>query len=554
MSNKWDASFDVVVVGSGSGGLTAALTAQLKGLKSLVIEKTSKYGGSSALSGGALWIPNNFYLEQAGLRDTYDKAMAYMNSTVGDRVSDARKEAYVKRGGEMLRFLYGNTTYVRFRYTPAYSDYYPEHAGGNPNGRSIEPLMVDLRKLGDDLPNMRENGLPTKGLVMNTSEFHKVNMITRTWIGKRTSIKLGMRLIGSKITGAKYATLGSALIARLRMAHLEVKGDMWLNTSFVDYVTDNGRVIGITAERNGKQVRIEAKRGVILAAGGFSHNQQMRDKYLPAPSKVEWTSSAEAQTGDVIGASVRLGAKLDLMERVWGAPSVVPPGSKPFFLVADRGIPNMMAVNGAGERFVNECVPYHEFVDTMYAKDRPDAKTSTCWIILDELAKKRYIFLGLFPGQPFPQKWLDSGFVKKAATPAELAKQMGVPADKLTATFERFNRFAKNGVDEDFHRGDSAYDRYYGDPTLKNPNLLALENGPFYAVPVVPGDIGTKGGLLTDEFARVVTDNGEVIEGLFATGNCSASVMGETYPGSGATIGPSMTFGYVAATCMAEQA
>ncbi|MDR9856248.1 FAD-dependent oxidoreductase [Paenibacillus sp. VCA1] len=550
---KWDASYDVVVVGSGAGGLTAALTARLKGFSSLVVEKTDKFGGSSSLSGGAIWVPNNVYLERAGLKDTMEKAEAYIDATVGDRVPAARKRAYLTRGPEMVKYLHEHTNHVRFKYIPGYSDYYPEAPGGFPQGRSVEPIVFDLKKLGEERNNMRRANLPTYGMVMNAYEFHKVNMITRTWIGKKTSLKIGMRLMRSIFTGYRPAALGEALIGRLRLSLMEAKGDVWLSTAFSEYVTEGGRVTGILAIRNGKTVRIEAKRGVILAAGGFSHSQPLRERYLPHPTSAEWTSAAEGQTGDILAASLRLGAGIDLMDRVWGAPSAVPPGEKPLFLVADRGIPNMMVVNGTGERYVNEAVPYHEFVDTMYAKNKPEAPTTPSWMILDQRAKNRYIFLGLFPGQPFPKRWLENGFVKKGGTPAELAGQIGMDPAKLTAAFERFNRMAERGVDEDFRRGQSAYDRYYGDPTLPNPSLAPIAKAPFYAVPVVPGDIGTKGGLVTDEYARVLKEDGTPIGGLFATGNCSAAVMGETYPGPGATLGPAMTFGYVAASYLAEQ-
>lgn len=549
---KWDASYDVVVVGSGAGGLTAALTAQLKGLTALVIEKTDQYGGSSSLSGGAIWVPNNVYLERAGLKDTMEKAEAYIEATVGDRVPAERKRAYLTRGPEMVKFLHEHTNHVRFEYIPGYSDYYPEAPGGFPQGRSVEPVVFDLKKLGEERKRIRRANLPTYGMVMNAYEFHKVNMITRTWIGKKTSLKIGMRLMRSICTGYRPAALGEALIGRLRLSLMEAKGDLWLSTAFSDYVTEGGRVTGIHAVRDGKPVRIEAKHGVILAAGGFSHSQELREKYLPHPTSAQWTSAAEGQTGDILAASLRLGARIDLMDRVWGAPSAVPPGEKPFFLVADRGIPNMMIVNGAGERYVNEAVPYHEFVDTMYAQNKPEAPTTPSWMILDQQAKNRYIFLGLFPGQPFPKRWLENGFVKKGSTPAELAGQIGIDPARLTSTFERFNRMAQKGEDEDFHRGESAYDRYYGDPTLPNPSLAPIAKAPFYAVPVVPGDIGTKGGLVTDACARVLQEDGTPIGGLFATGNCSAAVMGETYPGPGATLGPAMTFGYVAAIYLAE--
>ncbi|MCR8644393.1 FAD-dependent oxidoreductase [Paenibacillus sp. N1-5-1-14] len=553
MGIKWDASYDVVVVGSGAGGLTAALTAQMKGLKALVIEKTEYYGGSSSLSGGAIWVPTNFHLDKARLGDTPEKAQAYLDATVGDRVSRKRKEAYVMRGAEMVKYLHEETKHVRFKYIPGYSDYYPERLGGYPQGRSIEPEIFNLKELGEERKLMRRANLPTYGMVMNAFEFHKLNMITRIWEGKKTSLKVGMRLMRTIFTGYRPSALGEALIGRLRKSLMDVNGDLWLSTAFQDYVVDNGRIVGIIAERGGKKVYIEAKKGVILASGGFSHNQKLREKYLPLPTKTEWTSASEGQTGDIIDASIRQGAAIDLMDRVWGAPSAVPPGEKPFFLVADRGIPNMMIVNSGGERYLNEAVPYHEFVDLMYENDKPEARTTPSYMIMDLTAKSRYIFLGLFPGQSFPKRWYENGFVKKAETAEELAKQIGVPVEKFVAQFEKFNQDARMGKDTQFGRGDSVYDRYYGDPTLPNPSISPMENVPFYAVPVVPGDIGTKGGLITDEYARVLREDGQIIDGLFAIGNCAAAVMGETYPGPGATLGPSMAFGYVAADYMANK-
>lgn len=548
---KWDASYDVLVVGSGAAGLSAGLTAQLKGMSSLVLEKTEYYGGSTALSGGAIWVPLNHYLEEAGVRDTPEQAGAYLEATVGDRVPKELINAYLTRGPEMLRFLHDRTKHVRFIYTPGYSDYYPEKAGGFPKGRSVEPVLFDLRSLGEDNQKLRRANLPTYGMVMNSYEFHKVNMIKRTTIGKKTALRIGMRLMRSIFTGYRPAALGEALIGRLRLSYAEAGGELWLSTSFREFIMENGKVIGLVVEREGKKLNIEAKRGVVLGAGGFSHNQSLREKYLPSPTSTEWTSAAEGQTGDIIEASLRAGAKFDLMEKVWGAPSAVPPGEKPFFLVADRGIPNMIVVNSQGERYLNEAAPYHEFVDQMYENNTTEASTIPSWLILDKTARSRYIFMGLFPGQNFPKRWIESGYIKQADSIKDLANKMRVPADKLLTTIERFNRFAEAGKDEDFKRGDSAYDHYYGDPKLPNPNLAPIDKGPFYAVPVYPGDIGTKGGLVIDQEARVLNDDGMPIEGLYAAGNSSAAIMGETYPGPGATIGPAMTFGYIAVSHMA---
>ena len=545
----WDHEYDVVVVGSGAGGLAAAATAGRRGLSALVVEKTDKYGGSSALSGGAIWVPNNVYLERAGERDTLENARTYLDATVGDRVPADRKEAYLTRGPEMVEFFDRETSYVRFMYTPGYSDYYPEAPGGKPQGRSVEPCIIDGKKLGPEFKNLRRAGLPTYGLTMTSGEFGRLNMVMRTWKGRQTSLVVGLRAVKALLTGQKLLSLGEALVARLRLALREAGGELWLSTPFQDLVVEDGRVTGIKVLRNGREVAIRARGGVVLAAGGFSHDQELRERYLPKPTKTAWTHASEGQTGDTLRAGLAAGAAVDLMDKVWGAPSVPTPDGKLFFLVADRAVPSMVIVDAEGDRYVKETLPYHEFLDRMYEHGE---KAMTSWMIIDEWAHRKYVWVGLFPGQPFPKDWKSTGFLKSGETAEELAAQIGVPADRLKATIERFNAMAAGAKDEDFGRGDSAYDNYYGDPTLPNPNLRPMK-GPFYAVPVVPGDIGTKGGLVTDTEARVLRHDGSVIEGLYATGNCSAAVTGETYPGPGATLGPAMTFGYVAATHIAAQ-
>lgn len=552
VSMKWDASYDVVVVGSGAAGLTAGLTAKLQGMKSLVIEKTDRYGGASALSGGALWIPNNHVIKGAGVPDTHELARLYLDSTIGERVPAALKEAYITRGPEMLKFLSNHTNHMRFQYAKGYSDYYPEKPGGLSQGRSIEPLIFDLQKMGTLADTMRRSTMSTKGFTMNSYEFHKVNMIRRTMKGKTTALKLGMRLVKSKITGSEPIALGQSLIARLRMSLAEANGDLWVSTAFKDFIVKNNRVTGLIVERDGQEMQIEAKHGVVLSSGGFSHNQAYREKYLPSPTNAKWTSTPEGQTGDCIEPSVKIGGTLDLMDKVWGAPSVIDPEGHPFFLVADRGVPNMMVVDNLGNRYLNEAAPYHEFVDNMFAHHKKTNTGIPSWIVIDATAKSRYIFTGLFPGQAFPKSWFENDIVKSGKTIEELANQIGVPSENLLETVARFNTFARNGSDDDFHRGQSAYDNYYGDPTLKNPNLAELKDTPYYALRLYPGDIGTKGGLVIDEHARVVKQDGTPIEGLYASGNCSASIMGETYPGPGATLGPGMTMSYIATSHMAK--
>ncbi|SEB67993.1 FAD-dependent oxidoreductase [Streptomyces sp. TLI_105] len=552
MNDQWDHTYDVVVVGSGAAGMAAAITARLRGLTALVVEKTDVYGGSTALSGGAIWVPDNFHLDAAGLGDTPEKARAYLDATVGDRVPAERKDAYVTHGPRMVREFHDRTA-VRFVYTPGYSDYYPERLGGYPQGRSVEPRIFDFRKLGpEQRATMRRAGLPTYGLTITSKDFRQLNMVGRTWAGRRTAVKVGAQAVKARLTGKELLSLGEALIARMRHSLDALGADLWLSAPLTGLVEEDGRVTGVRITRDNRELTVRATGGVVLASGGFSHDQRLREKHLPTPTSTEWSSASEGQTGDALEPAVALGAATDLMDKVWGAPSVVPPEGKPFFLVADRGVPGMVIVNAAGERYANEAAPYHEFVDAMYANDRPGATTVPSWLILDATARARYIFMGLFPGQAFPKPWLESGFVKKAATVEELADRIGVAPERLRATVDRFNGFARAGRDEDFHRGDSVYDRYYGDPTLPNPNLAPLEKGPYFAVPVHPGDIGTKGGLVTDATARVLREDGTPIDGLYASGNVSSAVMGETYPGPGATIGPAMTFSWLAADHIAR--
>ncbi|MDI3419094.1 FAD-dependent oxidoreductase [Streptomyces luteolus] len=546
MTEHWDHTYDVVVVGSGAAGMAAAITARLRGLTALVVEKTDRYGGSTALSGGGVWIPDNLHHEAAGLGDTPEQGRAYLDATVGDRVPAERKDAFLAHGPAMLREFHDRTD-VRFCYVPDYSDYYPERPGGFPQGRSIEPEMFDLKRLTpEQRAGMRRAGLPTYGLTITTRDFRHLNMVGRTWKGRRTSLKVGARAVKNLATGRKMLSLGEALVARMRHSLDRHGADLWLSVPVTGLVTEGQRITGVRVERAGREIAVRATGGVVLASGGFSHSPELREKFLPSPTSTEWTAAAEGQTGDGLELALAAGAATDLMDKVWGGPMVVAPGAKPFFLVADRGIPGMVIVNQAGERYTNEACPYHAFVDAMYANDRPDASTVPSWMILDAAAKSRYMITGLFPGQPFPKQWTESGFVKKADTLDELAVRTGLPATRLRATVDRFNAFARAGRDEDFHRGDSAYDRYYGDPTLTNPNLAPVTKGPFYAVPLQPGDIGTKGGAVTDARARVLREDGTPIEGLYASGNVAAAVMGETYPGPGATIGPAMTFSWIA--------
>ncbi len=545
---KWDKEYDVLVVGSGASGFSAALTAKLEGLHTLLIEKEKVFGGASALSGGGVWIPNNRYLVEAGVGDTYEEAKQYLDATIGEATSDSMKETYLNRGIEMLDYFHKKTKHMRYSYATNYSDYYAHLPGGKAHGRSIEPLLFDTRKLKEWEKDLLAPTISTKGFVMNGQDFHKVNMITRTTKGKMRSLRLGMRMIRSKLTGARLSALGQSLMARFALSYKEAGGELWLNTRFEDFLYEGNRVVGIKVKKDGKEMFLKANKGVILGSGGFSRDQSKREKYLPQPTNEAWTSSPQGQTGDILTPAEKLGAKFGLMDSVWGAPSIIDHNGSPFFLVADRGIPSMIVVDQNGDRYLNEAIPYHEFIDLMYEhNEKTGGKAIHSWFIIDKRTKKRYIFAGQFPGQDFPKEYYEHGIVQAGDSVEELANKISIEPAKLKATIERFNGFARKAKDEDFGRGDNPYDRYYGDPTLPNPNLDTLEHGPYYALKVFPGDIGTKGGVEIDEKARILRSDGSPIQGVYAAGNCSASVMGRTYPGPGATLGPGITFGYIAA-------
>jgi 3-oxosteroid 1-dehydrogenase len=309
----------------------------------------------------------------------------------------------------------------------------------------------------------------------------------------------------------------------------------------------------VVAERGGQPLRIRARKGVVVAAGGFEGNQAMREKFLPGPTRVEWSCANKANTGDLIQMAQDLGAGIEFMDEGWWGPVTVVPGEENArMLVIEKALPGSVMVNKAGERFVNEAAPYIDVVNAQYANDSEEAPCVPCYLVFDARFRKSYPVGPLLPGAQQPDLFLGQmlrdGYLKKANTVRELAQKMGVDAENLEATVGRMNEFAKTGKDLDFGRGDTVFDQYYGDEKVKpNPCLAPIVQAPFYGMEAYPGELGTKGGIRTDARARVLTEVGDVIPGLYAVGNSSSPVMGRTYAGAGATLGPAATFGYIAA-------
>ncbi|MBN6052925.1 3-oxosteroid 1-dehydrogenase [Nonomuraea sp. RK-328] len=546
-----EAEYDVVVVGAGAAGMTAALTAAKRGLSVVVLEKAPVFGGSAARSGAGIWIPNNEVILAAGVPDTPAKAAAYLARVVGDTVPAARQQAFLANGPAMISFVMRNSP-LRFRFMEGYSDYYPEFPGGMPNGRSIEPDQLDGKILGAELARLNPSYIPTPaGLVVFSADYKWLTLAAVNPKGLEVSAACLARGTAAALRGEKPLTMGQALAGGLRAGLLAAGVPVWLNTPLTDLRIENGRATGVLVTREGTQTLVKARRGVIVGSGGFEHSAAMRAEFQRQPVGTDWTVGAASNTGDGIRAGERAGAALDLMDDAWWGPAIPLPG-EPYFCLAERTLPGCILVNGKGERFVNEGAPYSDVVHIMYDRNTPSSPHIPAWLIVDQNYRNKYLFKDIAPLLPFPDSWYAAGAVFKAATVELLAQKIGVPQAALRATVNRFNGFALTGSDADFHRGDSVYDRYYADPFVRpNPCLAPLWLPPFYAFKIVPGDLGTKGGMRTDARARVLRADGSVIAGLYAAGNASGAVMGHSYAGAGSTLGPAMTFGYVAANDIA---
>jgi 3-oxosteroid 1-dehydrogenase len=552
---QWDHECDLLVVGSGAGGLTAAVVAADSRADVLVIEKGTRFGGTSASSGGVLWIPASHLAEAAGAQDSVEEAYGYVKDVAGPEASDELVRTYVTRARDMLRYMMERTD-VRYSAIP-YPDYQSHRPGGKLGWRNHDVEPLDGRLLGADLERL-ENTHPANMLfgkyVWNTAEASK--LITRSpgWVKAMASTlwryysDVGQRLKSSR---SRYLTGGNALVGRLKLSLDKRRVPLWMNTRLVSLVREEGgRVSGAIVEREGKRIAIGARRGVVLAAGGFERSATLRGRYLTGSPNPDWSGSQSNNTGDALVAAMEIGADTTRLDSAWRAPALHVPGedrARPIFL--ERSLPGAIIVNQAGKRYFNESVDYHLAGQAMIDNDRPGAGTSPSFVIFDSLFKWRY---PMGPVMPMLPVWTFSKAVKgilvRGRTVADLARKLSIDPAALEATVNRFNAQAHAGVDDDFHRGETAYDMLFGDPRIKkNPTLMALERGPFYAVRIYPGDIGTNGGLVIDGNGAVRDASSMPIPGLYATGNVAASPMARSYPGGGATLGPAMTFGYLAA-------
>ncbi len=552
LSEQNENRYDLVLIGSGGGSFCAALTARVAGYSPLIIEKEDLIGGSTAMSGGVLWIPDNPVMQRAGVPDSIERGREYFNAVVGDAgpaTSAARRDAFLETGPKLVAFL--ESLGMKFTRGEGYSDYYDEKPGGEPRSRSIVAEIFDTHELGAWESKLRTyEFLPFPAHIF---EVGQAALAHRSWSGRRVALKLMARSAWAKLTGKSYAARGAALQGRLLKLALAHDIPIWTGAKVVSFIESEGRVAGVTVERNGHVEQVHGTHGVLINSGGFARNRELRERYQPQPASVAWTHANPGDTGEVLTAAMGLGAATDLMDQsVWVTVSAREDGTPPPGMavssinVVDIAKPHCLIVDGSGERYVNEAVSYMELGQTMYERHKT-VKAVPSWCILESRHRDNY-YWGTQPPGRTPPEWIESGYMKTAETIEDLARQCKIGPDRLRETVDRFNGFVDRGVDEDFGRGKRAYERFFGDPTVRpNPNLGRVDQAPFYAVPVFPGDVGTFGGLLTDEHARVLRSDGTPIAGLYATGNCTASVMGRKYPGAGASIAASFVFGMLAA-------
>ena len=549
---------DVLVVGSGAGGLSAAISARLAGAQVIVAEKEPVFGGTTARSGGWCWIPLSPQAIAAGVEDSEEDVLTYLRHELGEKLDERKVRAFLKAGPEMLA-LYEKRTSVRLELGTAFPDYHPEAPGGRTGGRALSTPAMDAREMGSLLPSLAP---PLRALMlagMSIGSGTELRHFIRATRSPRSAWFVAKRLLAHGADLLRYGrgmrlVNGNALAARLGKSATDLGAELWLSSPVEELIVEGERVVGAVISRGGKKVTVHARKGIVLAAGGFPHDLERRANLYAhaAESGEHFPLAPESNVGDGLRLAESVGVVVgtDLPQNAAWAPVSYghwPDGKAvtyPHFV--DRGKPGIIAVTADGRRFVNEASSYHDFVSgwlgKLEGKQLPDA-----WFIADARAISRY-GLGLAKPFPFPkQHWLRSGYLIKGRSLQELAQKAGISPAGLTETVRRYNGFAAAGQDPEFGRGSSAYNRFQGDADHRpNASLAPLDRAPYYAVRIRPGDIGTFEGIPTDAQSRVLNSAGQVIPGLYAAGNDMRALMGGYYPGGGITLGPALVFGFIA--------
>jgi succinate dehydrogenase/fumarate reductase flavoprotein subunit len=555
-------AYDVVVIGAGAGGMTAAAVAAAEGLSVLLIEKTEFVGGTTSWSGGMVWIPANAKMKQVGLEDSRSAAENYLAATVPENDNAELRDAFLSRGQEALEYLEANTE-VRLQPVKTYPDYYPEKPGATAGGRVLEPVTFDGARLGGNFRRLRPP-LPEftvfGGMMVNRLDIPHLRKFGRSFRSTLRTARLVSQYALQRLRSPRGTTLhlGNALAARLYASLLRRNVAILFGARVEGLLLEGGAVKGVSIASASGMRSVVARNGVVLATGGFSHDAGFRKRFFPSGAGLV-SATAPAGTGDGLRLATSVGASLgmhvanpaywvpaSLFRRADGSRGVFP------HTVTDRAKPGVIAVNSSGKRFINEALSYHEFVLAML-RDGNDAPNRSFYLICDRFFLWTY---GLGRIRPFTvhlKPFVRSGELIEAPGIDELAARLGIEKSVLSVTLDGYNAHARMGSDPEFGRGTTIYQRYLGDADhAPNPCVAPIEQAPFYALRIYPADLGTAIGLRTDRDARVLREDGTAISGLYACGNDMGSIMNGNYPGPGITLGPALTFGYVAGRHLAK--
>ncbi len=556
---------DLLVIGSGAAGMTAAVVAATGGQRVLVLEKAEVVGGSTAYSGGVCWVPGSHLARRAGVDDGVERALVYLRACLGDRFDEVRLTRYLMLAAEAVEYLESHSE-VAFLLRTTTPDYFSERDGGTAGGRALEVLPYDARALGPRLADVRTpppEYLVLGGMMVTVTDANKILARYRSWDAFRHTISLVARYAQDRLAFRRRGTrlvVGNALAARFYASLLKLGVPVWRSTHVTRLLVEDGHVIGVSAVRDGQSIAIRARNGVVLATGGYPHSRSLRERYFTAGAP-DYSATPESLTGDGIALALEAGAAMGPLPSTpafWSPVSIVRRADGTHWnfphLMMDRSKPGVIAVNALGERFVNESTNYHDFTQAMMRQEETTG-SGAAFLVTSQQHLDRYCFGFSYPGAGWQRRLVDSGYMLRGDSLHVLASQMQVPVDRLSRTVERFDRDAASGGDPAFGKGSTPYNRCLGDPSHEpNPCLAPLGKGPYYAIALRAGDIGTCHGLHTDLDARVLDDSGAPIEGLYACGNDMNSVMAGLYPGPGITLGPAIAFGYAAARHAAGQA
>ena len=546
----FEETFDWVVVGSGGGSMASGLLMRKVGKSVLILEKSEFAGGTTAKSGGVIWMPNNPFMDPG--EDSLEKAIAYLDAVVGDDedtpgTSPEKRRTYVIEGSRMIEFLVREGVALE-RCSVFWPDYYDELPGGCKSSRTVSAKPFDKKELGEWAPRLRQGFLEVP---VRLEDGLKLPFAKFRWEYKLLFAKVAARIALGKLTGKHWVTAGAALQGRMLQAALKAGIDIRLESPVGELIVEDGKVLGVVATRDGIPWRVGARLGVLVNAGGFAKNQEMRDRYMPG-TRAEWSMVPDGDTGDLHRIMERHGGVLAQMDEMVGFQMTCAPGWETDYVApnaqAVTAKPHAILVDRTGVRYLNEGGSYEEYCERMLKREAISPSVPS-WAILDQQYMDRYPLADGGLGKKIPAKWVEAGYIRQADTIEGLAGLIGVDPATLRATVDRWNGHVDKGADEDFHRGERRYDQWLGDITREGRHMTLgrIDRAPFYAVEVVPGDVSTYGGVVTDEHSRVLRADGQAIEGLYATGVSTASPMGRVYPGAGASVGPSMTFGWIAA-------